>query len=145
MIATNIKLKKRSWQGAAEVLEIVDGDTLKCDVDLGFKVRMTTNVRVHGCNCPELPTPAGVRALAFTQTLVRPGEVVQLDSKRLDKFGRPVCQITLADGRDLATLLLTSGNAIPADSSGNLDPTKKGAGEQPGPLFPNTPQNTAWK
>ncbi len=120
MMATNIKHKVKSWQGAATVLQLIDGDTFKADIDLGFKIRITSNVRVYGCNAPELPTPAGVKALSFLQTVLRPGHLVTLSSKRLDKFGRAEATVTLPDGRDLATLMLNSGNAVPADSAGTL-------------------------
>ena len=35
---------------------IVDGDTLICDVDLGFKVYTTQRVRLWGINTPETRT-----------------------------------------------------------------------------------------
>jgi endonuclease YncB( thermonuclease family) len=145
MIATNAKHKLKSWQGAATVQELIDGDTFKADIDLGFKIRITTNVRVFGCNAPELPTPAGLKALAFIKTVLRPGEIVTLSSKRLDKFGRAEATVTLADGRDLTNLMLTSGNAIPADSTGNLPQKNEQPGTLPGLPTSPTPQNTAWK
>lgn len=37
----------------ARVLRVVDGDTLKVDVDLGFGVHYCATVRLLGINCPE--------------------------------------------------------------------------------------------
>ncbi len=122
--------KKRSWQGAAVVVEVIDGDTIKCQVDLGFKISLLTNVRIHGCNSPELPTPLGVLALNFTRSIVKINDVITLDSKRLDLHGRAEAVVTLSDGSDLATRLIGSGHAAPADDRGNL-PTKE---NQPGTL-----------
>ncbi len=145
MIPTTPKFKIKSWQGAATVQEVHDGDTFKADIDLGFKIRITTNVRLFGCNAPELPTAPGLKALAFLQTVLHPGDLVTVSSKRLDKFGRAEATITLSDGRDLATLLLNSGNAVPADSTGNIPQTESQPGQLPGLAESSPPNNTAWK
>jgi endonuclease YncB( thermonuclease family) len=124
--------KKRSWQGAAVVVEIIDGDTIKCDIDLGFKVSMRANVRVLGCNSEELPTPAGVLALNFTRSLVQVGDVLTLDSKRLDLYGRAEAVVTLTDGSDLATRLMAAGHAQPANDRGNIQTNESQPGVLPG-------------
>ncbi len=129
--------KKRSWQGAAVVVEVIDGDTLKCDIDLGFKVSMRANVRVLGCNSAELPTPAGVLALNFTRGLIAPGDVLTLDSKRLDLYGRAEAVVTLADGSDLATRLIGAGHAQLANDRGNIQTNESQPGTLPG-LAPTT-------
>ncbi len=135
--------KKRSWQGAAVVVEVIDGDTLKCQVDLGFKISLLTNVRVHGCNSPEIPTPLGVLALNFTRSLVQVGDVLTLDSKRLDLYGRAEAVVTLPDGSDLATRLLGSGHAQTADDRGNLQNKESQPGTLPGLASPTGRENLA--
>ncbi len=135
--------KKRSWQGAAVVVEIIDGDTIKCQVDLGFKISLLTNVRVHGCNSPELPTPLGVLALDFTRALIAPGDVLTLDSKRLDLYGRAEATVTLADGSDLASRLIGSGHAQPANDRGNLPEKESQPGVLPGLAPPSGRENLA--
>jgi endonuclease YncB( thermonuclease family) len=135
--------KKKSWQGAAVVVEILDGDTIKCQVDLGFKVSLLTNVRVHGCNSPELPTPAGVLALNFTRGLIAPGDVLTLDSKRLDLYGRAEAVVTLADGSDLSSRLMTAGHAVPANDRGNLPTVESQPGVLPGLASPTGRENLA--
>ncbi len=136
-------LKKRSWQGAALVREIIDGDTLKCDVDLGFKIWITTNVRVHGCNAPEMDTSLGVLAKDFTEACVKVGDIVSLDSKRLDKYGRPEAAITLPDGRDLFSLLTGSGHAVACDDSMKPTQTNSQPGLLPGLAANPTRENLA--
>jgi endonuclease YncB( thermonuclease family) len=138
-------MKIKTWQGWATVDEVIDGDTIKAQVDLGFKVWLKTNIRIAGCNAPELPTAPGIRALEYLKSVVQPGAVLQVDSKRLDKYGRAEATITLADGRDLATLMLTSGNAVPADSSGNLLQKENQPGVLPGLVQSAAATNTAWK
>jgi endonuclease YncB( thermonuclease family) len=143
MIYKPVTPKKKSWQGAALVIEVIDGDTIKCQVDLGFKISLLTNVRVLGCNSPELPTPAGVLALNFTRGLISPGDMLTLDSKRLDLYGRAEAVVTLADGSDLGARLLGSGHASPADDRGNLPTKESQPGTLPGLASTSTRENLA--
>jgi endonuclease YncB( thermonuclease family) len=138
-------MKRKTWQGWAEVDEVIDGDTIKAQIDLGFKIWFKTNIRVAGINAPELPSAPGLKALAFLKTQVRPGDILQVDSKRLDKYGRAEATITLADGRDLATLMLNSGNAQPADAGGVLRPNESQPGHLPGLAPTAAATNTAFK
>jgi endonuclease YncB( thermonuclease family) len=113
-------MKVKSWQGKAEVLEIVDGDTIKVFVDLGFNIFTRLKVRVAGCDAPEINTAAGLAARNFTAQLLQPGAVVTLNSKRLDLYGRAEAIVTLPDGRDLSDLLIAAHHAVPATDRGNL-------------------------
>lgn len=107
----------------ARVVAIHDGDTVTLDIDLGFdhliagqdwngKTRLSC--RVYGINAPELSTAAGKAALAYAETLLHVGEVVQVASHGWDKYGgRFDGTITLPDGSDFAAAMLTAGQAVP--------------------------------
>ena len=41
---------------SAKVLNVVDGDTFDCMVDLGFSVHLKARVRLYGLNTPESRT-----------------------------------------------------------------------------------------
>lgn len=98
----------------ARVLSIHDGDTLTVQLDLGFNIAFTSNARLYGINAPELSTTAGKAALAYVQTLVKPGDAVAVLSHGWDKYGgRFDASVALADGRDLAGVLLAAGQAVP--------------------------------
>jgi endonuclease YncB( thermonuclease family) len=112
--------KKRTWQGHAEILAVHDGDTFTALIDLGFGVLKHCPVRIEGINTPELPAPTALRARDFLQTLIAPGDVVTLDSRRLDLHGRAQAHVLLSDGRDVGELMITSGHAQPADKNGNV-------------------------
>jgi endonuclease YncB( thermonuclease family) len=112
--------KKRSWQGHAEILKICDGDTFHALIDLGFGVFKRCPVRVEGINAPEIDTAAGVNAAEYLKTLIQPGDVVTLNSRRLDLHGRAQAIVTVADGRDIATEMISARHAQPADKSGNI-------------------------
>jgi endonuclease YncB( thermonuclease family) len=126
----------------ATINRIHDGDTLFVDVhlfkqvrrgsheidaDLGFNVHMRhdgvwlvdQSIRLFGCNAAELATPEGKAALAFLETIVKPGDQVTLVSHGWDKYGGRVDgTLTLADGRDLAAVMIAANQAAPWDGQG---------------------------
>lgn len=101
---------------AATVLEWIDGDTVDVLIDLGFSVSIKQRVRVRWLNTPEIrghEKAAGVLALCHACDLAPPRSQVTLRSHKDiggDKFGRYLADITLADGRDYATCMVTSGH-----------------------------------
>lgn len=107
----------------ARVVNVHDGDTISFDIDLGFGFNLTArdwagkpqlSCRVYGINAPELATTAGKAALAFAQTLLKPGDLCTVTSHGWDKYGgRFDGTVKLPDGRDFAGLMLSSGNAVP--------------------------------
>jgi endonuclease YncB( thermonuclease family) len=109
----------------ARVAAIHDGDTLTLDIDLGFdhiisgqdfagKTRLAC--RVYGINAPELSTVAGKAALAYAETLVKPGDLVKVLSHGWDKYGgRFDGEVTLADGRDFGQTMIAAGQAVSYD------------------------------
>lgn len=106
----------------ARVAAIHDGDTMTLDIDLGFdhlisgqdwagKTRLSC--RIFGINAPELSTVAGKAALAYAETIVKPGDLVTVLSHGWDKYGgRFDGTVTLANGQDFAASMLNSGNAV---------------------------------
>lgn len=106
----------------ATVLRIIDGDTFVASVDLGCRVHWQGSVRCAGFDAPEISgatKPAGDKATAYVTTLCPVGSTVYLDSLAFEKgdeqdhFGRLLAAVTLADGRDLAELMIQSGHAVP--------------------------------
>ena len=41
-----------SYNYQATIVKIVDGDTVKLDIDLGFKIHIAVTARLHGINAP---------------------------------------------------------------------------------------------
>ncbi|HLL69004.1 MAG TPA: thermonuclease family protein [Micromonosporaceae bacterium] len=102
-----------TWTVPAVVLRVIDADSLRMQLDLGWYTYRVENCRLGHCNAPELNTAAGRAARDFVLTLLTIGDPVTFTSKSLDKYGRPLGDITLADGRDLATILIQAGHAAP--------------------------------
>src|SRR6266516_1292842 len=99
---------------ASTVVRVVDGDTVHLSVDLGFYVELhDRSVRIAHINAPELSTEEGKAAKAYAQGLLAPGDKVTLLSHELDKYGRVLGTITLADGRDFGGLMLAANQAVP--------------------------------
>lgn len=122
----------RTYHGA-QVLRVIDGDTVELAVNCGFNVWVHAQAfRLVGCNAIEHDQPGGVEATANLSQLLPVGSVVSLTSIRPDKFGgRYDAVITLPDGRDLVQVLLASGWVAPW----------KGRGPKPVPVWPRTAPN----
>lgn len=107
---------RRLWVVPADVLRVVDGDTLELRLDLGWRITLTANCRVLGINAPENNTPAGVAARAYALTLLAPGSEVVFHSRQLDKYGRPLGDISYSAGgvvRDFGIEMIAAGHAEP--------------------------------
>lgn len=102
------------WTVPGRVARIIDGDTLVIDLDQGWHTwRIGEHVRLAGLNCPELSTPEGVLAKAFTAELIPVGALVTVVSHSLDKYGRVLGQVVFANGRILNDEILKAGYAVP--------------------------------
>jgi micrococcal nuclease len=97
----------------ATVLEVVDGDTLRLELDLGWHIKYTTRVRIARINAPECKTPEGDAAKSYANTLVHPGDEVIFTSQRLDKYGRPLGTVTYGgfSAKDFADDMVHAGHA----------------------------------
>lgn len=103
----------------ATLLTIVDGDTLKLEVDLGFKVRVREVFRLARINAPELLSLEGMQARAFVAETLSKASALKVNTSRTEKYGRWLAELyyqtgeTGAQWHNLNTLLLTSGHAKP--------------------------------
>ena len=112
----------------ATVLAVHDGDTITCDVDLGFKTWLRgAKFRLYGINAPELSTdrgPAARDALAGqlpadaqVTLLTLPSNVTPLSPDKVEKFGRWLATVlvTQPDGTrlNLNQWMVDNGHAVP--------------------------------
>jgi micrococcal nuclease len=108
-----------SWTIQATVTKLHDGDTLSADLDLGWNIWLRNQrIRFARCNAPEIATPEGKAALAFLQTLVKPGDTLTLVSHGLDKYGRVLGDLTTSAGVDLTDAMINAGHAAPWNGKG---------------------------
>lgn len=105
------------WTVPATVIDVVDGDTLHLQLDLGWSITYTARVRVALINSPEMKTPEGIAAKQYAQTLLKPGDEVTFISKGFDKYGRPLGHILFGGfaARDFGDEMVFHGYAQRVD------------------------------
>lgn len=109
----------------AKLLRVIDGDTLRLEIDLGFGASIVHDVRLSGIDTPE---PRGNERLAgkwvTKQVQEWIGERTDLlvHSKvfELGKFGRCLCEVWI-DGKCLNRWLLDQNYAWPTNSVGAIE------------------------
>ena len=112
---------------AADVVKVIDGDTLDVLARVWLGQTVHVRVRLDGVDTPELRGRcAGERAQAqeARSWLVRQlaGRTISLRQVRLGKYaGRVVARVELDDGQDLSVMLLRAGLARPYDGRERAD------------------------
>jgi len=114
-----------TWQLAALVREVHDGDTLYGWVDQGLGIwnhgtsKAGLGLRLWGCNARELAQPGGVEARDHLATLIPVGSVVPITCMAWDKYqGRIDVAVDLPGIGDLVTHLAGTGWVAPWDGTG---------------------------
>lgn len=106
----------------ATVEKVVDGDTLRVIVDLGFNTRTRQYLRLRGVDCPELATEEGKQASTFVKSRLRGADQILLTSSRSDKYDRYLADVYFTDREGgeifLNNLLLEKGLAVRCRTSG---------------------------
>jgi micrococcal nuclease len=92
----------------AKVIRVIDGDTIKAMIDLGFDTWISITVRFDGFNAPESRTrdlvekKKGLEAKErVIQILQENGNVFTLVSKGVGKYGRCLADIYVESLEDL--------------------------------------------
>lgn len=109
---------------AAQVVRVIDGDTVEVRARPWLDVTITTRVRVAGIDTPEHGGRAKCareaaladRASAATRAALPEGAAIRISGIEPDKYGgRVVAHVTAPDGRDLGAALIAAGLARPYD------------------------------
>lgn len=105
---------------AAELIRVIDGDTVLVSAMPWPDHHVTTYVRLRGIDAPELKSrcpairSAAEQAQSTLTNLLNASPVVALTEISGDKYyGRVVAALTLADGSDPAEALLSAGLVDP--------------------------------
>ncbi len=77
----------------AKILEVIDGDTLILNIDLGFQVWKEQRVRLAQINCPEKFTKAGQKAFNFLRQKATTLDTILIQTKKIDIYGRYLAHI----------------------------------------------------
>jgi micrococcal nuclease len=120
------------YEYRATILDVIDGDTVHAEVQLGCDVTIKLTLRLAGINAPELhvggqPNQAGVDARSHLISLVAPqvvtsqvSPVVTLSTIKdhKEKFGRYLAFITTPSGIRVNDQMVLDGYAVAWDGRG---------------------------
>jgi micrococcal nuclease len=101
------------------VVQVVDGDTVDLDLDLGFSLVLRQRVRLYGIDTPEVRTKdaaekaRGLEAKAFVQAWFAEAGEVRVRTTKEEKFGRMLADCYREGRPTLAEELLSRGLATP--------------------------------
>jgi micrococcal nuclease len=98
------------YQYWAQVLKVVDGDTLDLEVDLGFELKARHRFRLIGIDAPEThgvafntaEHQAGVQTMQRLAELAPPGSWIEVRTylDKREKYGRYLCEV-FVEGRNV--------------------------------------------
>jgi micrococcal nuclease len=78
----------------AELIRVVDGDTVDLIIDLGFDTSRKERFRLYGVDAPEINTAEGKEAKAWLRDVLQPLEAIYIETlqhktkAKRDKYGR---------------------------------------------------------
>jgi micrococcal nuclease len=106
------------YEYKCELVRVVDGDTIDCSIDLGFKVYIKERVRLAGIDTPESRTRNkvektwGLAAKYRLQELLEDSFVLRTEIQKKGKFGRILGTIIVND-KNINEMLVEEKLAIP--------------------------------
>lgn len=97
----------------AQVVNVVDGDTIDVVVDLGFKILTAQRLRLSRVDTPERGQASFDEAKQFVKTLIENKRVV-VKTHKVSKWGYYLADVSI-DGKDVSDSLIASGLGKPYD------------------------------
>lgn len=94
----------------ATVIEVIDGDTIDLNIDLGFDIWHIIRVRLNGINCAEKNTDLGKKAKSYVQGLLPAGTKISVTTYKPEKYGRMLADVTVPNQSNILNKLLVDNN-----------------------------------
>lgn len=101
---------------SALITRVIDGDTVEADLDLGFSLKYKARFRIEHFDAPEIWRPTtesekshGESAAMFATELLLNKKVTINTEPFVGIYGRYSAHITLQDGSDFATVMISAG------------------------------------
>ena len=107
------------YEYTAKLIRVVDADTFKLEVDLGFRVSVRETFRLARLNAPPLLSVEGVKAKLYVEQHLTKASALKVVSSRSEKYGRWLCELYFqttsprGEWHHLNQLLLDSRHAVP--------------------------------
>lgn len=89
-----------------KVLNVVDGDTLDIEVDLGFKIATKQRIRLAHVDTPERSQSNYAEAKKFVEELTL-NKSVFLRTSKPSKWGYYLAEVITETGQDIAQVLIS--------------------------------------
>ena len=107
------------YEYAAELVRVIDGDTVDCVIDLGFDIKYKCRVRLKGINTPEVRTrdlEEKKRGLAAKDRVIELFEgqetfIINTELDKKGKYGRILGTIIINNDESINQILLSEGHA----------------------------------
>lgn len=96
----------------ANLVRVIDGDTIDLNIDLGFQVFKVVRCRLARVNAPELSTPEGKRFKQMVIDKLTANPPIEIDSTKYDKYGRSIAEVYLKNDISLSSFLIANGCPI---------------------------------
>lgn len=102
-------IEKKIYHYNAVCINIIDGDTIDCNVDLGFNIKYTARFRLLGINTPEIYGPKvkienkeiSLMVKKYLESLIlNTPIIIQTIKDKQDKYGRYLINIYLKDEKN---------------------------------------------
>ncbi len=82
-----------SYVYRAELVRVVDGDTLDAQLDLGMRMHLDTRLRLPGLKAPGFSTAAGRGTASYLRTLLPVGSRLVVRTYKPDPHGRALADV----------------------------------------------------
>lgn len=103
----------------AKVLNVVDGDTIDVQIDLGFDTYRNERIRLAEVDTPEIRTKnADVKKVGLSakvrviELILNKDVIIKTEKDKTEKYGRYLGTVILENGRSLNDLLVSEGLAM---------------------------------
>lgn len=113
-VGVNAQSKMVTHVYQAQLVRVVDGDTMDVALDMGLGVKMDVRIRIRDFDAPETwrPSSATERAhgeQATAKAIELLSKPFQVNSHGWAAYNRVEATVTLSDGRDFATVMKQAG------------------------------------
>ncbi|MFT6077248.1 MAG: endonuclease YncB(thermonuclease family) [Myxococcota bacterium] len=92
---------KANYLYRAKIMNVVDGDTLVLNVDLGFQVIKEQRIRLAQIDAPEMKTDEGQISFEYLKNLCANLEYLVIKTNKIDIFGRYVADVFYSKNSDV--------------------------------------------
>jgi|SRR5881227_1521642 len=107
-----------NYTRTATLPTVIDGDTFRCTVDLGFYVNVRMSCRLAGINAPDAGEGGYAEAKGRLSELLLAATTITVVSIKPDKYAGRFDAVVFADRLNVCQQLVTEGLAVVWDGKG---------------------------